>query len=133
MLGDTSAAPRAAAFLERCGSALAERLLDLFARTTPPRAGARELRQAMGPAAPPAAAVPSPAAAATPAASSTLSPSAAAASSGGGDGGGGGAGGGGGVPTRPAAGRLSMGATAADVELASRPGFSATPLRRRAK
>ena len=57
MLGDTSAAPRAAAFLERCGSALAERLLDLFARTTPPRAGARELRQAMGPAAPPAAAV----------------------------------------------------------------------------
>jgi len=48
MLGQSDAAPRAAAFLERCGSALAERLLDLFRSTTLPRAVALELRAAMG-------------------------------------------------------------------------------------
>jgi hypothetical protein len=49
MLGASDAAPRAAAFLERCGSALAERLLDLFRSTILPRAVALELRAAMGP------------------------------------------------------------------------------------
>jgi len=50
MLGQADAAPRAAAFLERCGSALAERLLDLFRSTKLPRAVTEELRAAMGPA-----------------------------------------------------------------------------------
>lgn len=49
IIGAADAAPRAAAFLERCGSALAERLLDLFRSTILPRAVALELRAAMGP------------------------------------------------------------------------------------